>query len=86
MTMLTADFKTSSRLGAYSRRSGADGTHVWIRVGSAQLGDDGELTVTLNLVPFDGLLHLRSADAPVLSASFDDASAARPSVFITDSH
>ncbi len=51
---------SGKRLAVFSIRSGKNGS-VWVRAGSAWVNKDGSMNVRLDVLPIDGVLHVREA-------------------------
>lgn len=49
-------------LAVFSIRAGRNGS-IWVRAGVARVNRDGSLNLSLDVLPLDGVLHIREAGA-----------------------
>ena len=47
-------------LAVFSIKEGKNGS-IWIRVGKAEVNRDNSVNMTLDVLPFDGKLHIRES-------------------------
>lgn len=59
-----SSFVTNKRYTVFSIRKVKNGASNWIRAGSARVNRDGSMNVYLDVLPIDGVLHVRDAAEP----------------------
>ncbi|MCY1024063.1 hypothetical protein [Pyxidicoccus sp. MSG2] len=62
MTQKISDLEKGTRLNVFSARE-RNGRTYWTKAGSAFVNKDGSINVLLDVLPLDGKLQLRTADA-----------------------
>lgn len=52
-------FVAGKRYAVFSIRKQRNGSSTWVRAGSAWVNKDGSVNVYLDVLPLDGVLHIR---------------------------